>query len=132
MPTTDDILKKARELGDLIAEHPAAKKLEDLLQRLQNDTEAQRVMTDYERHVRTVAEKEQQGKPIEVEDKQKLKKLQMGVIRNPILRDLQTAQMDYLDLMRRVDEAMQGQTPGSPGSAPGSPLAQPNLGDFST
>lgn len=135
MATTDEILDKARELGDLIAEHPSAKKLESVLQRLQGDTEAQRAMTDYERHLRTLSEKQESGRPIEVDDKRKLEKLQMAVIKNPILRDMQVAQMDYLDLMRRVDEAIQGQAPApgsGEGAAGGPPLGQPNLGDFST
>jgi cell fate (sporulation/competence/biofilm development) regulator YlbF (YheA/YmcA/DUF963 family) len=116
--TTQDVLNKAHELGDLIAQHPAAKKMEDILKRLQDDTDAQRAMNDYNRHLQALSEKEAAGKPIEVEDKRKLEALQNAVIRNPILRDFQVGQMDYLDLMRKVDEAIQGgpdpaPTPGS-------------------
>lgn len=109
MATTEEILSKARELGDLIARHPATKKLEDLITRLQADTDAQRAMTDYNRQLESLAEKEAAGQPVEVEDKRKLESLQMAVIRNPLLRDFQMVQMDYLDLLRRVDETMQGQ-----------------------
>lgn len=107
MSTTEEILTKARELGDLIAAHPATKKMEELTKKLESDTDAQRAMTDYNRQLQTVAEKEQAGQPIEVEDKRKLESLQMAVIKNPLLRDLQVVQMDYLDLLRRVDETMQ-------------------------
>lgn len=138
MATTDEILKKARELGELIATHPSAKKLEDVLRKLQDDTEAQRAMNDYNRHLQTVGEKEMQGKPIEVEDKRKLESLQMAVVRNPTLRDFQMAQMDYLDLMRRVDEEIEGRAAGAqpaaaaPGGAPGAPGASPFDLGFST
>lgn len=137
MSTTDDVLKKARELGDLISEHPATKKLEDVLQRLQNDTDAQRALNDYNRHLQALAEKEQAGRPIEVEDKRKLEQLQGALVRNPILRDFQMAQMDYLDLMRQVDEATQGSAagaaPGAPGTAPGpapSPIVSPEFSPY--
>jgi cell fate (sporulation/competence/biofilm development) regulator YlbF (YheA/YmcA/DUF963 family) len=109
MATTQEILSAAREVGKLIASHDIARKLESAMSRLQGDVEAQRVLNDYNRHLQKLGEKEQSGKPIEVSDKQQLEKLQNAVIRNPLLRDFQMAQMDYLDLMRKVDEAMAGQ-----------------------
>ena len=51
-------------------------------------------------------------------DKQQLEKLQSAVIRNPTLRDFQVRQMDHLDLMRRVDEAMSGGPMPEQGAAP--------------
>lgn len=134
MSTTDDVLKKARELGDLIAGHPATKKLEGVLQNLQGDTDAQRALNDYNRHLQALAEKEQSGRPIEVEDKRKLEQLQGAVVRNPVLRDFQMAQMDYLDLMRQVDEATQGASAGgaAPATPPGGPgpVVSPEFGQY--
>lgn len=130
MATTEEIMASARELGKLIAQHPAAKKFEDTLRKLQADVEAQRVLNDYNRLLQKLGEKEQSGQPIEVADKQQLEKLQTGVIRNPTLRDFQIVQMDYLDLMRKVDDAL---TPGggaSMGAEPvaASPLVNPDAG----
>lgn len=122
MASTDEILREATKLGQLISEHDSAKKLEDILSRLQNDQDAQRALNDYNRHLQALAQKEGEGKPIEVEDKRKLEQLQRQVVMNPILRDFQKVQMDYVDLLRRVDEAMTGQTSGGPG-APGGPAA---------
>ena len=132
MADTDAILKKARELGEMISGHEAAKKLEAVLKRLEQDDEAQRVLTDYNRHLQTLAEKQQQGQPIEVEDKQKLEKLQKQVVTSPVLGDFQAAQMDYVDLMRRVDQALTGETPASAGGAAAaggaaSPLGSPGM-----
>jgi len=131
MATTQEILSAAEALGKLIAQHSAAKKFEDTVKKLQGDVEAQRVLNDYNRHLQKLGEKEASGKAIEVADKQHLEKLQQGVIRNPTLRDFQVAQMDYLDLMRRVDEAMQG---GSPAEAamPAGAGAQADLGPLVT
>ena len=106
MADTDAILKAATDLGKLIAAHPTTRKYEDVLKRLDDDTDAQRLMTDLNRHRETLAEKEAAGKPIEVDDKKKMTQLQQDVAMSPILRDLQMAQMDYLDLMRKVDQRM--------------------------
>ena len=72
MATTQEILDAAAELGKLIATHPAAVKFEDTIKKLQDDVEAQRLMTDLNRHMESLQEKEANGKPIEVADKKKL------------------------------------------------------------
>jgi len=109
MPSTQDILTRARELGGMIAEHDTAKKLAAAVERLQKDTDAQRAVHDLNRHYQAVAEKQAAGKPIEVEDKRKLESLQLAVAKNAVLRDLQVLQMDYVDLLRQVDDAIQGE-----------------------
>lgn len=137
MSSTEKILEAAKKLGGMIGEHEAAKKLEAATTKLQNDSEAQRTLNDYNRHLRMVAEKESQNQPIEVEDKHKLEELQNAVIHNALLRELQIAQMDFVDLMRRVDEAMQGPAATTvlpPEAAPQtatSPLTNPDLSDLS-
>lgn len=124
MPTTDEILEKARELGDLLAEHESAKKLEQAVSTLQNDTESQRAMNDYYRHLQSLAEKEASGQPIEPADKQKLQELQRNVVMNPNLRELQVAQMNYVDLLRKIDDAMTGQS-GAPSPDAGASAMSP-------
>ncbi|MEX0654531.1 MAG: YlbF family regulator [Phycisphaeraceae bacterium] len=123
MASTDDILQAARELGEQISQHEAAKKFEAVIARLRDDQEAQRLLNDYNRHLQTLSEKEMNQQPIEVDDKARLSELQKKVVTHPVLRDLQRAQMDYVDLMRRVDEAMTGQTPDA--APAGSPMQNP-------
>jgi len=118
MATTEEILEAARQLGKLIGSHDAAKKFADVTGRLRDDDDAQRLLSDYNRHASTIAEKESNGSPIEVEDKRKLEEFQTKVMTHDLLRDFQMVQMDYVDLMRRVDEAMVGaDTPRSSGSS---------------
>lgn len=105
------IIKQADELGRLIAQHDATRRYDQAIQALEKDTDAQRALTDLNRHIEMLAEKESQGKPIEVADKRKLESLQSAVIASKTLRDVQVAQMDYVDLMRQVDDAMSKHTP---------------------
>lgn len=122
MASTEEILQLASKLGQLLATHPAAGKLEQAMRKIEADPQAQRAMADFNRLLQTLGDKEAAGQPIEPAEKQQLEKLQAGVIRNPALRDFQVAQMDYADLMRRVDEAMYGtaQGGGAGGSGGGS------------
>ena len=109
MATTEEIVSAARDLGRLIDSHEAARKLSDVLKNLEGDVDAQRLLNDHNRAAQTVAQKQSQGQPIEVEDKHKLEDLHKQVIRNPLLRDYQMAQMDFVDLMRKIDDAMSPQ-----------------------
>ncbi|MEO1235263.1 MAG: YlbF family regulator [Planctomycetota bacterium] len=110
---TPQVLAAAEALGGLIAAHSATRALESLVGEIEADTDAQRLATDLDRHRRALAEKEQQGKPIEVDEKRRLQELQQEVAMHPKLSRLQLVQMDYVDLMRRVDEriASAGGTP---------------------
>lgn len=122
MATTQEILDAAKSLGQLISTHPAAKRMDDLMKKLQNDREAQRALTDFNRHMQMLSQKEQSGRPIEVEDKRKMDQFQAAVAQNLVLREMQMAQMDYLDLMRQVDDMVNGaEGEGAAGGAPAAP-----------
>ncbi len=127
MASTEQILKAARDLGELVSTHEATRKLTDALKQLEKDRDAQRLLTDHRRHMSTIAQKEQEGKPIEVSDKHKLEDLQSKVIQHPLLRDLQIIQMDYLDLMRQVDEAISGLPKETEAPAVSSPVVNPDV-----
>lgn len=131
MASTEQVMKAAGDLGKLIAKHNASMKFQDITGKLRDDTDAQRLMTDYSRQLQLVHEKENKGQPIEVTDKHKVEDLQNRVIQHPVLRDLQMAQMDYMDLLRQVDEAIQGPKAPADTSMPTpdqSPVVNPDLG----
>lgn len=134
MATKQEILDAATKLGKLIADNSVGQKLEDAIKKLEGDIDAQRAMTDYQRLIQTLSEKEATGKPIEVEEKQKLQTLQNAVIHNLTLQQFQIAQMDYLDLMREVDAVISAQSTGQQAvaeaaqpAAAQSPLINPNM-----
>jgi len=120
MATTQEIIEKARDLGKLIQTHAAAQRFQDSVAALQADQDAQRDLNDFNRKVQTLAERQAQGQPVTEADRTELEKLQKQVIMNPVLSAFQMAQMDYVDLMRQVDEALSG---GQPQPQPG-PAAQ--------
>lgn len=136
MATKQEIMDTAKELGKQIAKNEVGKKLETAIGKLEADADAQRTMADYQRFIQTLGEKEAAGQPIEVEEKQKLQTMQNAVVHNLTLQQFQIAQMDYLDLMREVDQVISAQStgqpgPGSHGSAPQqaapSPLITPGM-----
>lgn len=108
MASEQDILEQATKLGELIAEHDAVKKMASATKAFEADVASQRAMADYQRFAQALQQKAQSGGAIEVEDKASLEKLQQAVITNPLLANMQRAEMDYLDLLRKVDGAIVG------------------------
>lgn len=106
MATTQEIISAATALGRQIGTHDATRKFEAGVAKLRDDVDAQRALNDFNRHMNKLAEKEGAGQPIEVEDKRRLEQLQSTLIANEVVRTFQMGQMDYLDLMRKVDDAI--------------------------
>lgn len=131
MPSDQDILDLATKLGELIADHDAAKQIASATKAFEADINSQRAMADYQRFAQSLQAKAQQGGAIEVEDKQKLEALQQVVITNPLLANMQRAEMDYLDLLRKVDGAIVaagGMPAGAAQPGPASPAGSSILG----
>ncbi len=114
MASEKEILEQATKLGEMLASHEAFKKLTSATTAFENDVASQRVFADYQRFAQTLQHKAQQGQPIEVGDKRKLEELQQAVITNPLLANMQRAEMDYVDLLRKVDGAIVGAGGGLP------------------
>ncbi len=110
MATDEALIKEAESLGRQLGENPKAARLESAIKKLREDTEAQRALNDLNRQLQAVAEKEMSGQPIEVEDKRKMQELQTAVVHNLVLQEFQLAQMDYVDLVRKLDDAMYGKS----------------------
>jgi len=134
MATKEEIIDAATNLGKLIADNSVGKKLESAIGKLEKDTAAQRELTQYQQFIQALSEKEAAGQPIEVDEKQKLQALQNLVVQNLTLQQFQVAQMDYMDLMREVDQIISAQATGQqavadtpPPSEPASPLITPNM-----
>ncbi len=119
MATTQEIMDAAHKLGKMLADHEAVKGVDGSVKALQSDLDAQRLLNDFNRHVNALGEKESRGLPIEVEDKRRLEQLQSSLATNLTVRRFQMAQMDYLDLRRKIDEAIDDElAPAGAGTAP--------------
>jgi len=103
MATTQEVLEAARRLGRLLREHEARQRLAEVSQALEADADATRLAREYDEHLQMIADKERRGSPIEVEDKRKTESLRQRVASHPLLQRVQMVQMDYMDLVRKVD-----------------------------
>lgn len=116
MPTTQEIIDAAQKLGQLIQQHQAATNYEEAVAAIEANPDAKSLLMDYNKLMQTVMEKQQTNQPIEVDEKHKLEELQTQVIDNQILKNLQVAEMDYADLRRKINQAIQPQPQQEPQS----------------
>ena len=105
----EHILKLARDLGKQIAKHERFQALRQAEETVRNDAETRDLLAAAERQRKSLAEKESARKPIEPAEKHEMQRLNEALETNENLQPLAKAQADYLQLMKRVDEAIREQ-----------------------
>jgi len=107
MSDTHELLDRARQLGELIAGNERVKAHVEAQRALKHDSEAQRILREYHQQVERIRELEGKRQPVEVADKSKLADLEQQVARNESLKKLMRTQADYVELMHRINQAME-------------------------
>lgn len=102
----DDIIADAAALGKKIAAHPTMKAFIDAVNALKADSEAESLLKKYQVKSREIDTKASQGKPVEVDEKRELAELQHKVAGNDKIKAVSRCETDYLDMMRRINEAI--------------------------
>ena len=115
MADTNEILAAAGNLGGLIATHPTIKTYKEIARQLDLDVAARDLLSQYEQLIERLSQKEAQMLPIEVSEKRAFEQLQQSIALQPTLKRFAQAQADYMDLMRKVQENING---GLNGQAP--------------
>ncbi len=105
----DDITELAKRLGKAISESGEATNLRAAREEMNRHDEINQILKDYHSQADKIDKLEQEKKPVEVEDKQKLKELHEKLIASEVFKKFTAAQVEYIDLMRRVNETLQKQ-----------------------
>ena len=107
MPDDQQLLQQARALGQAIAAHESVKAFLAASDAVMKDSEAQKLLADYQRQADHMANLEMEQKPIGVDDKRKLRDAQAAMAGHPVLKTLMRTQADYSYLMTRIHQAME-------------------------
>jgi cell fate (sporulation/competence/biofilm development) regulator YlbF (YheA/YmcA/DUF963 family) len=120
----DEILSLARQLGEAISRHPRYVKLREADERVRADKAATDALDAYNKAAEELGRKEQAGRPIEVEDKRRLRGLQETVAANEAVKSFMVAQADYAEVMRKMNDAIYQAISGEEGSEAGGGVIQ--------
>jgi cell fate (sporulation/competence/biofilm development) regulator YlbF (YheA/YmcA/DUF963 family) len=97
------ILDLAARLGKAIAESPQAATLRAAKEELNKHADLAAVLKDFSAQADKIARLEAEGKPVEVDDKHRLDELEGNLVGHEVFKRYTAAQVDYVDLMRRVN-----------------------------
>ena len=104
---TQQILDEAERIGQLVAQHPAVEKYRNAQRAVSEDAEASRALAEFERQLETLGRQEQAGMPVTDAQRQTLEQLQSRIISNIKVKALNMAQVDFIDLLRKVTQTIQ-------------------------
>jgi cell fate (sporulation/competence/biofilm development) regulator YlbF (YheA/YmcA/DUF963 family) len=103
------IIELATRLGRAIAESPQATKLRAAKEELNHHADLTATLKDYSAQAEKIAKLEAENKPLEVEDKHRLDKLESKLLSHEVFKRYTASQMDYVDLMRHVNAELRKQ-----------------------
>jgi cell fate (sporulation/competence/biofilm development) regulator YlbF (YheA/YmcA/DUF963 family) len=104
---TNQILAEADKLGQLVARHPAVERYKNAQKAVAEDPDANRTMAEFERQLESLARQEQTGMPVTDAQRQQLESLQSRIVSNVKVKNLNMAQVEFIDLLRKVNQAVQ-------------------------
>ena len=105
----EDLEKMAQQLGAKLAADERTILLKQAQKAAQEDPEAMKLMEEYKTQAEKIHQLETDGKPIEVTDKHALQTIEENISTNEKLKELTRRQMDFVDMMRKVKQAIDGQ-----------------------
>jgi len=117
------ILAAAGNLGALLATHPTVATYRETIRQLDLDVAAKSLLQQYEQLIEVLSMKEAQMQPIEVGEKRQFEQLQQSIMMNQTLKKFGAIQAEYMELMKQVQESINGGMSGKipptgPASAP--------------
>ena len=104
---TQQILDEAERIGQMVAQHPAVEKYRNAQRAVSEDPEASRALAEFERQLETLGRQEQAGMPVTDAQRATLEQLQSRIISNIKVKALNMAQVDFIDLLRKVTQTIQ-------------------------
>jgi cell fate (sporulation/competence/biofilm development) regulator YlbF (YheA/YmcA/DUF963 family) len=105
---TQQIMAEADKLGNLVAQHPAVDKYKQAQKAVSDDPDAGRTMAEFQRQMETLVRQEQSGMPVTDAQRQQLENLQSRIVSNIKVKALNMAEVEFIDLLRKVNQAIQG------------------------
>ena len=99
-----DITELADQLGTAIADTPAAQTYRQAREKMNAQPDTMELLRNFMAQSDKMMQASQNNQPIEVDDKQKLNELHQSLVAEETYKAFSAAQVEYFDLMRRVNE----------------------------
>jgi cell fate (sporulation/competence/biofilm development) regulator YlbF (YheA/YmcA/DUF963 family) len=104
---TKQIMDAAESLGKLLAQHPAVEKYKSAQKAVTEDAEASRLLAEFDRQIEALGRLEQSGRPITDAQRMQLESIQSRLVSNIKVKAWNMAQVEFVDLLRKVGQTYQ-------------------------
>ena|SRR5687768_14541566 len=117
MPDTQEILNAAEKVGQMVAKHPAVERYKQAQQSLSQDPDAGRLMNEFNRQIMTLSRQEEAGMPVTDAQRHQLEALQAQLASHLKVKALNLAQVEFIDLLRKVSDSIRKQVADATGAS---------------
>lgn len=104
---TQQIMDEAEKLGKMVSEHPAVTRYLQAQKAVAEDADAGRMLQEFDRSLEKLARQEQSGMPVTDAQRQQLESLQSRIVSHIKVKNLNLAQVEFIDLLRKVNQTIQ-------------------------
>src|SRR5258708_26847532 len=118
---TPQIMQEAEKVGQLVAQHPAVEGYKRAQRAVAEDSDASRLLADFERTLAKLDQNAQAGLPVTDAQRSQLEALQGKIVSHIKVKALNMAQVEFVDLLRRITQTIQKPLSDTPGGAPAGP-----------
>jgi cell fate (sporulation/competence/biofilm development) regulator YlbF (YheA/YmcA/DUF963 family) len=105
--TTEQIMQEAEKLGQMLKDHPAVERFKSAQKSVADDAEATRLLGEFDRQIEALARQEQRGQPVSDAQRMQLESLQSKIVSHIKIKNLNLAQMEFVDLLRKISQTYQ-------------------------
>jgi cell fate (sporulation/competence/biofilm development) regulator YlbF (YheA/YmcA/DUF963 family) len=116
---TQQLMDEAEKLGRLVAQHPAVARYKSAQKSVADDAEAGRLLADMDRQIESLSRQEQSGMPISDAQRAALESAQSRVVSHIKIKNWNLAQVEFIDLLRKITQTIQRQLGDQPASGAG-------------
>lgn len=137
---TQQIMDAAEKLGKMLSEHPAVARYQAAQKAVAEDADAGRMLQQFDQALEKLARQEQSGMPVTDAQRQQLESLQSRIVSHIKVKNLNLAQVEFVDLLRKVNQTIQKPlapeqpkqppTQPQPPQGPGTGFAGPRLASY--
>jgi cell fate (sporulation/competence/biofilm development) regulator YlbF (YheA/YmcA/DUF963 family) len=114
---TPQIMEEAEKLGKIVAQHPTVARYKQAQKAVADDAEAGKLLADMDRQIETLSRQEQSGLPITDAQRMSLEAAQNRVVSNLKIKAWNQAQVEFVDLLRKITQTIQRQLADQPSPA---------------
>lgn len=119
---TQQIMDAAEKLGKMLVDHPAVARYQQAQKAVADDADAGRMLQEFDRTIEKLSRQEQAGMQVTDAQRQQLESLQSRIVSHIKVKNLNQAQVEFVDLLRKVNQTIQKPlTPAQPQQAPSAP-----------